>query len=208
MAAGAGVGGSSNRNRTELVPFWIQIRGVPLYLSSEENVRKLAEKIGEDEEIEDPGKARGFLSVKVTVNTANPLINGCWLPIGKHGDTWIEFRYERLQDFCYRYGRIGHPNNECSFEPTKGSAAGYGDWTKVPPIRDFVETPRPLAVTSGERRRAGAVRVNPRLQQQQREENDEHVNRIEQRDENVNRTEASATQDLVAIRKEKGKRKR
>lgn len=61
--------------RTELVPFWVQIRGAPLYLSSEENDRRLVEKIGEVEEVEDPGKARGFLRVKVIVNKTNPFMD-------------------------------------------------------------------------------------------------------------------------------------
>lgn len=46
-------------------------------------------------------------------------------------------------------------NNECSFEIGRGDAAGYGDWTKIGPIRDEVETPKPLAVNIGERRLAG-----------------------------------------------------
>lgn len=52
--------------------------------------------------------ARGFLRVRIIVNTRNPLITGCWLLRKDDKDTWVEFRYERLQDFCYRCGRIGH----------------------------------------------------------------------------------------------------
>ncbi|XP_068331391.1 uncharacterized protein At4g02000-like [Pyrus communis] len=100
----------------ELVPFWVQIRGVPLCLCTETNVRRLAKEIGELMEIEDPAKARGFLRVRVIINTKNPLAKGCWIPRESNTDSWIEFRYERLQDFCYKCGRIGHANNECAFE--------------------------------------------------------------------------------------------
>ncbi|XP_070672550.1 uncharacterized protein At4g02000-like [Malus domestica] len=89
-----------------LVPFWIQIRGVPLSLSTELNVRRLAKEIGEFVEMEDPAKARGFLRVKVVVDFEKPLVPGCWIPRDNNRDTWIEFRYERLQDFCYCCGRI------------------------------------------------------------------------------------------------------
>lgn len=57
----------------DVVTFWIQIRGVLLNLSSEENVRCLACKIGQMEEVEDPTRARGFLRVKVVVDTTKPL---------------------------------------------------------------------------------------------------------------------------------------
>ncbi|XP_068305085.1 uncharacterized protein [Pyrus communis] len=110
-----------------MVSFWIQIKDVPPYLISEESVRRLASKIGEFNDLEDLAMARGFLRVKVIVNTKKPLITGCWLPRDNNNETWVEFRYERLQDFCYRCGRIGHSNKECSFEPVKGDIAGYGE---------------------------------------------------------------------------------
>ena len=109
----------------EVVLFWIQIRGVQPNLCSGDNIRCLASKVGEVEEIEDPYKFRGFLRAKVAVDTTKPLITGCWLPREDKDETWVEFRYERLQDFCYRCGRIGHGNLECTFEPVKGGMAGY-----------------------------------------------------------------------------------
>lgn len=76
----------------EVVSFWIQIRGVLPYLNSEENVRRLPSNIGEFEEFEDPTWARGFLKVKVVINTSKPLTIGCWLPRDNDNKTWIEFR--------------------------------------------------------------------------------------------------------------------
>lgn len=53
----------------DLVPFWVQIRGVPLFLNSEAIVKRLAQEIREFMEFEDPAKARGFLWVRVLVDT-------------------------------------------------------------------------------------------------------------------------------------------
>ncbi|KAM1612308.1 hypothetical protein ACFX1Z_000989 [Malus domestica] len=152
------------------VLFWIQIRGVPLYFISENNVRRLAAKIGEFVELEDTAKARGFLRVKVAVNTSNPLTTGCWLPRTNEKESWIEFRYERLQDFCYKCGRIGHSNIECSYEAVKGGMAGYGEWTKAAPVRDFIDFPRPMAINGGERRHAGATRMGSRIEEIQEDD--------------------------------------
>ncbi|KAM1381509.1 hypothetical protein ACFX2F_034086 [Malus domestica] len=142
----------------ELVPFWIQIRGMPLGLSTLANVKKLTQAAGEVLDLEDTAKARGFLRVRILVNTVNPLCIGCWLRWGSTRDTWVEFCYERLQDFCYRCGRIDHINTECTFEVDSSGAAGYGEWTKAQPIREELVPSRPLAMGVGERRQAGTAR--------------------------------------------------
>lgn len=49
--------------------------------------------------------------------------------------------------------------HEVLFEPNKGGAAGYGEWTKPGPIGDIVEVIRPLIHGVGEMRHAGAVRI-------------------------------------------------
>ncbi|KAM1724749.1 hypothetical protein EV2_023584 [Malus domestica] len=103
------------------------MRGVYMYLSSFENAQRLAIKIGEVLEVEDLAHAREYLSVRVMVDTTNPLLHVCWLARNEDRDSWVEFRYERLQNFCYKCGRIGHDSTECSYQPNRNSAAGYGD---------------------------------------------------------------------------------
>ncbi|KAM0967197.1 hypothetical protein FF1_022884 [Malus domestica] len=110
-----------------MVPFWVQMRGVHMYLSSFENAQRLVGKIGEVLEVEDLAHAREYLSVRVMVDTTNPLLHMCWLARNEDRDSWVEFRYERLQNFCYKCGRIGHDSTECSYQPNTNSAAGYGD---------------------------------------------------------------------------------
>lgn len=152
----------------ELVPFWIQIRGVPLSLYIEMNVRRLAKELGDFLELEDPMKAREFLRVRVVVNSRISLVPGCWIPRNNNRDTWIEFQYERLQDFCYCCGRIGHDNTDCSFLLGRGNAAAYGNWTRTAPVRDEVEVPRPLAVNVGKWRLARAIRGRSGLSSERR----------------------------------------
>ncbi|KAB2626047.1 hypothetical protein D8674_017707 [Pyrus ussuriensis x Pyrus communis] len=43
------------------VPFWTQIRGIPLGLASVENVQRVIKEAGEFIAMEDPGHARGFV---------------------------------------------------------------------------------------------------------------------------------------------------
>ncbi|KAM0987219.1 hypothetical protein ACFX2A_011537 [Malus domestica] len=53
----------------DLVPFWVQIRGVPLCLCSSSNLTRLASAIGQVEEVENLSLARGFLRAKVIVES-------------------------------------------------------------------------------------------------------------------------------------------
>ncbi|KAM1264267.1 hypothetical protein ACFX15_033657 [Malus domestica] len=112
--------------------------------------------------MENPAKARGFLRVRVLVNSENPLVLGCWLKREVNRETWVEFRYERLQDFCYHCGCIDHINTECSFAANMDRAKGFGDWIKAPPVREFVEHVRPSRLGVGERRLVGMVRGSDR----------------------------------------------
>lgn len=52
-----------------LVPFWVQIRGVPLNFCTKENIEKLGDKAGEVLEYDCPIQARGYLRVRVLVPT-------------------------------------------------------------------------------------------------------------------------------------------
>ena len=141
------------------VSFWVQLWGVPLCYVSLENIKKLTREVGEFLSLEDPGKARGFLRVRIMVNTAKPLLIGCWIGRQLNRDTWVEVIYERLQDFCYRCGCIGLVVDDCSVEESRTEEAGFGEWTRAPPVRDEVEFVCPGSLRSGTRRKAGEVRT-------------------------------------------------
>ncbi|XP_048420938.1 uncharacterized protein LOC125473601 [Pyrus x bretschneideri] len=142
----------------DAVPFWVQIRGIPLGLASIENVQRVTKEAGKFIAMEDPGHARGFVRIRILVDTEKPLFKGCWIRRDSNKETWVEFRYERLQDFCYRCGRIGHINTECSVEISGDGEVAYGEWMKAPPVREVAISTRVEYVSRGERRQAGAVR--------------------------------------------------
>ncbi|XP_068319728.1 uncharacterized protein At4g02000-like [Pyrus communis] len=111
----------------DAVPFWVQIRGIPLGLASLENVQRVTKEAGKFLTMEDPGHPRGFVRIRILVDTEKPLSKGCWIRRDSNRETWVEFRYERLQDFCYKCGQIGHINTECSFEMSGEGAVAYGE---------------------------------------------------------------------------------
>lgn len=112
------------------ISFWIQIRGVPPNLSSKRSVRYLASKIGEVEDMEDPARARGFLRMKVSVDTSKPLITGCWLPREDKNETWIEFQYEGYRISVIDVAELDMQTRSVRLRLSTGAWQGTGNGQK------------------------------------------------------------------------------
>ncbi|KAI8538929.1 hypothetical protein RHMOL_Rhmol09G0141500 [Rhododendron molle] len=53
------------------------------------------------------------MRVRVWLDVSKPLRKGFLLRRPKEEDLWVNFRYERLSEFCYACGIISHTVNEC-----------------------------------------------------------------------------------------------
>ncbi|KAK3032223.1 hypothetical protein RJ639_036153 [Escallonia herrerae] len=79
---------------------------------TQKNALNIGKRIGNLLEIKEskPGKIRerGFMRLKVELNIEDPSPKG--FPMKREGseDAWIQFRYERLPDFCFQCGHLGH----------------------------------------------------------------------------------------------------
>lgn len=97
-------------------PFWVPIHGLPLGYINTKSGKVIAESLGDVIAVEDPGKwgkVASYIRVRVWVNVSKPLKKGSFLRRPKEEDLWLSFRYERLSDYCYGCGKIGHTVNEC-----------------------------------------------------------------------------------------------
>lgn len=87
------------------VPIWVQIHGLPLGAMTVPNATKIMKLVGEIMEIENPlwegVLTRSFMRVRINFNTLKPLPTGCWVPRKGKPKSWIMFRYEKLQGFCF-----------------------------------------------------------------------------------------------------------
>ncbi|XP_040996158.1 uncharacterized protein At4g02000-like [Juglans microcarpa x Juglans regia] len=94
--------------------FWIQIHGLPLELVTQENAEKIGRVIGNllgfDHIV---AFVKRFLRIRVEIDTSKPLLDGFILPQLNRQPAKITFKYERLSEFCYICGRLGHVHQSC-----------------------------------------------------------------------------------------------
>uniref|UniRef100_A0A2N9GLU6 CCHC-type domain-containing protein n=1 Tax=Fagus sylvatica TaxID=28930 RepID=A0A2N9GLU6_FAGSY len=107
--------------------FWVQAHNLPLEYLSKENAEIIGNGMGKYIEVDlsrtESSKGGNFLRFKVEIKLSAPLLKGFWLERTQLSDLWVQLKYERLPDFCYLCGRLGHMKKEC----TKSGAREEGD---------------------------------------------------------------------------------
>ncbi|KAI7993273.1 Uncharacterized protein LOK49_LG11G00768 [Camellia lanceoleosa] len=116
--------------------FWVQIHGLPLENMTKANGEIIGNKLGRllcvEAHYEGLLLYPNFLRIRVEINVTKPLPRGFTLNMGGSppvtgSNSWISFKYEKLSDFCFDCGRIGHERNVCKFvSRDEGRASGYG----------------------------------------------------------------------------------
>lgn len=76
-----------------IVPFWVQLHGLPLGTMTTKNAVKLTEQLGDIVEVENPlleGKLlRSFMRVRINLDITQPISTGCWVPRKDLPKVWI-----------------------------------------------------------------------------------------------------------------------
>lgn len=107
------------------VRFWIQIHELPLEFLTVKSAEKILNQSFKVVEIEDPRVeghiVRSFICARVELNVELPLPMGCWVQRRNMPRAWIWFKYERLQDLCFKCGVIGHEQKNCNKERVMSS---------------------------------------------------------------------------------------
>lgn len=82
--------------------------------------------------------ANRYLQLKINLGIRNPLPVGFFQDRLNGDEDWIQFKYERLFDFCYKCGSISHVTEKCQFgvqgivTTNNGITAKlYGPWLRA-----------------------------------------------------------------------------
>ncbi|KAL5538255.1 hypothetical protein UlMin_042244 [Ulmus minor] len=142
---------------------WVQLHGIPPSLVSKENVGQIAATGGEVMAIEyDSVNAiwSEFIRVKVQVELKSPLKPGVFIPLKGKQPVWVQLKYEKIGDFCYKCGRLGHDRSSylekevTKIESTEGRHVPvYGPWLRVDSkLRDCFSAAKLRSQTTNEQR--------------------------------------------------------
>ncbi|KAL9462516.1 hypothetical protein AB3S75_000507 [Citrus x aurantiifolia] len=127
--------GSIKRQSFTHTSFWVQIHGMPIKCMAKGTIEKLGEKIGRVEEVEtdEEGECIGpFARVRISVDITKPLKRILILKQEVEEDIVMLIKYERLPDFCFCCGLIGHQFRECiQYKGQPKKKLSYGGWTKA-----------------------------------------------------------------------------
>ncbi|OMO68593.1 Zinc knuckle CX2CX4HX4C [Corchorus olitorius] len=89
-------------------------------LLTRSNAERIGHKLGRLVAVEDPAMLSGtgtrYLRVRVAFNITDPLVARFWVPKGNAERIWAAIHYEKLLDFCYACGKLGHVQKYCSHE--------------------------------------------------------------------------------------------
>ncbi|TXG63929.1 hypothetical protein EZV62_010923 [Acer yangbiense] len=123
-------------NKVEL---WVQIHEVPIMCMNRRMAKWMAEQIGEVIDIPSESKEcwGRFLRVKVQIDIHRPLKRWLRLKLDKTDNiVVVGLKYERLPEFCYACGKIGHGIKECldleaRTEALSGKTTKFGSWMRA-----------------------------------------------------------------------------
>lgn len=95
-----------------LIPFWINVHGIPLHYWKEETINAIGAALGPIERKE-ATKAR----LRVLVNGLKPLIMKMDLQLPSREIVEIELEYEKLDKHCFLCKSLSHEDGACPFRP-------------------------------------------------------------------------------------------
>ncbi|XP_020701446.1 uncharacterized protein LOC110113283 [Dendrobium catenatum] len=97
-------------------PIWIRMPNLPLHCWDEQNIYRIASKIGTliylDGNSFKWGK-REYAHVCSCLNLDKKVPNSVWIE-GMHGRSFQKVVYEKISSLCYHCGKLGHLKNQCS----------------------------------------------------------------------------------------------
>lgn len=121
------------------IEFWVQVWGLPFQFITPVIGESIGNKMGEFLGVDGRALAaeRGkFIRIRVRLPLNRPIKRGSNIVLGQGNRCWVDYKYERLNSFCFYCGFLGHEELECMVqaEDTKAGSVKpfkYGESMKA-----------------------------------------------------------------------------
>jgi hypothetical protein len=120
------------------MPVWVRIYNLPFGLMNKDWGMLLAGKVGTAEKVEVDAQNRAwgpYLRVRVKIDVLKPLRRCVSIfSTKRQAQEWYDVRYEKLPNYCYSCGIIGHSSLECPMpaERDENGLLPYGKDLRAP----------------------------------------------------------------------------
>ncbi|PWA94542.1 hypothetical protein CTI12_AA059290 [Artemisia annua] len=127
------------------IPFWIRLLNLPFSRRSENYVRAIAGKLSTVLDVDTRRLREGskHIRVRVMIDVAKPLCRDLFVTNQQHEKVMVGLCYERLPNFCYWCGHLGHTKKECLDKPVDIDGKVFENWPfqeslRAPPMREGI----------------------------------------------------------------------
>lgn len=124
--------------------FWVHVHDLPMMARNVYIGRLIGDSLGRFDDVDLVDRKvewDEFMRIRVSIDITKPLVHKKRLNIGLPVPAWINFTYERLPDFCFWCGQLGHSLKECHLcmekNKTEGKSQPYGNWLRAGPKQGF-----------------------------------------------------------------------
>ncbi|KAL0412201.1 UNVERIFIED_CONTAM: hypothetical protein Slati_3809800 [Sesamum latifolium] len=141
--------------------FFVHVHDLPLNKMNLGIATIIGNSLGRfrDMEMDDTGRAWGTtLRIRVSLDVTAPLKRALRLCTTRGEEHLVSLTYERLQNFCYLCGVLGHISKYCEvhFEDgfeDPGDDTPYGPWLRAPvPTRAPIRQQKPMSLSNSRNR--------------------------------------------------------
>lgn len=119
---------------------WIHIFNLPVEFMNADVGKDIGNSVGKFVDVEDDANGCCWgrsMKIRVILDVEKPLKRGVLVQFDRSGEPlWVDFKYEKLPDFCYFCGKVSHLMRDCEEyaqekDPVRRRNLEFGGWMRM-----------------------------------------------------------------------------